>query len=151
MTSVLAHYRQKPSRSSYYVVTGSSDVSGMRFNGSGKPETVLYTVSTADSQSYFPAGLYDADGNLYTPVGVTLPSAGVLLKDLGTEIHVYTTGGASGSITSPNAKTSIWRGMAPVNVDSGLNEGAPGSGAPVVYYQVWSSNSSNLIGLARVG
>jgi hypothetical protein len=141
MPSVMSSYRQKTSKGSFYVVTSTTDCSGVTFTSNAKPETVLFTASTT---SELPA---DSD---YPSSVAAPPAVGTLLRDLGSEFNVYTTGAASGSLTSPNAKLSTWRAMVPVTASMALNEGAPGINATVTYIKVWSASGRG-VGVVRAG
>ncbi len=137
----MSSYRQKTSNGSFYVVTSTTDCSGVTFALNVKPETVLYTASTT---SELP------DDSEYPSSVVAAPAVGTLLRDLGSEINVFTTGAASGSLTSPNAKLSIWRAMVPVTASLALTEGAPGVNATVTYIKVWSASGKG-VGVVRAG
>jgi hypothetical protein len=139
MPSVLSSYRQKSSKGSFYVVTSTTDCSGVTFTS--RPEAVLFTASIT---SELPA---DAE---FPSATVAAPAVGTLLRDLGTEINVFTTGAASGSLTSPNAKLSTWRAMVPVTASLILTEGAPGVNATVTYVKVWSASGKG-VGVVRAG
>ena len=139
MPSVLSSYRQKSSKGSFYVVTSTTDCSGVTFTS--RPEAVLFTASIT---SELPA---DAE---FPSATAAAPAVGTLLRDLGTEINVFTTGAASGSLTSPNAKLSTWRAMVPVTPSLILTEGAPGVNATVTYIKVWSASGKG-VGVVRAG
>lgn len=140
MTSVLSSYRQKSSKGSFYVVTSTTDCSGVTFTSNAKPEAVLFTASIT---SDLPA---DAE---FPSATAAAPPVGTLLRDLGKEFSVYTTGAASGSLTSPNAKLSTWRAMVPITTPI-LTEGAPGVNATVMYIKVWSASGKG-VGVVRAG
>lgn len=141
MPSVMSSYRQKTSKGSFYVVTSTTDCSGVTFTSNANPEAVLFTASIT---SELPV---DAE---FPSATAAAPAVGTLLRDLGKEFSVYTTGAASGSLTSPNAKLSTWRAMVPVTASLILTEGAPGVNATVTYIKVWSASGKG-VGVVRAG
>ena len=154
MSSVMSAYRQKATSGKYFIVQ-SPDLSGavtLTVRGGGKPETVYYNDN---SNGGTVGSELPVDATL-TVTPTTPGAVGTLLRDLGSEFHVYTYAptysGANVGITSPYAKLSIWRATAPVAVGPGagaLAEGAPGVGATVRWVKVWSA-AGLAVGVNRV-
>jgi hypothetical protein len=154
MSSVRAAYRQKSNMGKYFIVTQAADASGaltLTVAGGGKPETVYYN----DHSNGGTVGSELPVDSSLTVTPTTPGAAGTLLRDLGSEIHVYTYGptysGANAGITSPYAKLSTWRATVPVvaGAVTGLAEGAPGVAATVLWVKVWSASGLG-VGINRV-
>ena len=153
MPSVMSSYRQKSNSNKYFLVE-FADASGaltLTVAGGGKPETVYYNDNSNGGTL---ASELPVDSTL-TVVPTTPGAVGTLLRDLGSEIHVYTYAptysGANVGITSPYAKLSTWRATYPLvaGAVTGLAEGAPGVASAVRWVKVWSASGLG-VGVSRV-
>jgi hypothetical protein len=147
----MSAYRQKSGTGKYFIVQ-AADASGaftLAVAGGGKPETVYYNDNSNGGTA---AAELPVDSTL-TVTATTPGTVGSLLRDLGSEIHVYTYAptyiAPNVGVTSPYAKLSIWRATAPVTTAAALSEGAPGTASTVRWVKVWSA-SGLAVGVSRV-
>lgn len=146
----MSSYRQKPGRSTYYVVNGT-DASGAFVFSTTTPVngTVYYASSSMGGTAGAELPNMDQYGATATITAKTPGAANVLLRDLGAEIHVYSdqavAGDTTGQTTSPYVKLAIFRAMVPL---SGALTGGASTATLPTWVKVWSASGTG-VGVAR--